>query len=274
MPVAFQTGNRYTLAAVLSNQVTSHEPSRVDLHVKILDERVVRRAKRYGLDALVYAPHFTPLPDIRARAREFTDADLLVVPGRELFTGSWRDRRHVLALGLDEPIPDFITLEGAMAELRRQDAVVLAPHPEFLNVSLDRERIARYRDAIDAVETYNPKLWAYHDRRARSIANRIGLPAFGSSYAHRRRTVGEVWTAIEERIDDERGLLAALREGVSRRVEHRTGAIHRLRRAAEFAHLGYENSVTKFDRLVLSGTEPTHPTREIYENRFADVCVY
>ncbi|WP_049996777.1 PHP-associated domain-containing protein [Halococcus sediminicola] len=254
--------------------MTSHEPFRVDLHVKVLDEHVVNRAKRYGLDALVYAPHFTPLPDIRSRAREFTDDDLLVVPGRELFTGSWRNRRHVLALGLSDPVPDFITLEGAMAELRRQEAVVLAPHPEFLNVSLDRKLIARFRDAIDAVETYNPKLWAYHDRRARSIASRLRLPTFGSSYAHRRRTVGEVWTAIEERIDDERGLLAALREGVSRRVEHRTGAIHRLRRAAEFAHLGYENSVTKFDRLVLSGMEPTHPERETYAKRFADVRVY
>ena len=254
--------------------MTSHELFRVDLHVKVLDEWVVRRAKRYGLDALVYAPHFTPLPDIRARAREYTDDDLLVVPGRELFTGSWHDRRHVLALGLRSPVPDFISLEGAMAELRRQEAAVLVPHPEFLNVSLNEELIDRYRDVVDAVETYNPKMWAYHDRRARSIVSRLGLSAFGSSYAHRRRTVGEVWTAFEERIGSERDLLAALREGVARRVEHRSGMVHRLRRAAEFAHLGYENSVTKFDRLVLSGMEPTHPAREIYENRFADVCVY
>ncbi|PSP39031.1 metal-dependent phosphoesterase, partial [Halobacteriales archaeon QH_7_65_31] len=34
---------------------------RVDPHVKILDERVVRRAKQRGLDAIVYAPHFIRL---------------------------------------------------------------------------------------------------------------------------------------------------------------------------------------------------------------------
>lgn len=254
--------------------MTPHEPFRVDLHVKVLDEQVVSRAKRYGLDALVYAPHFTQLSDIRATAREHSDEELLVVPGRELFTGSWCNRRHVLAVGLDSPIPDFITLEGAMAELDRQGAAVLAPHPEFLNVSLGRAAIDRYRDVIDAVETYNPKYWRYHNRRARSMVAELALPAFGSSYAHRHRTVGEVWTAFEGRIETEGDLLAALRDGVSRRIEHRTGAIHRLRRAAEFAHLGYENSVTKFDRLVLSGMEPTHPGRDAYENRFADVRVY
>ncbi len=247
---------------------------RVDLHVKVLDEQVVRRAKRYGLDALVYAPHFTRFPDIRATAREHSDEDLLVVPGRELFTGSWRNRRHVLALGLDSPIPDFITLEGAMAELDRQGAVVLAPHPEFLNVSLGRAAIDRYRDVIDAVEVYNPKHWAYHNRHARSMVAELALPAFGSSYAHRHRTVGEVWTAFEEHIETEDDLLAALRDGMARRTEHQTGMIHRLRRAAEFAHLGYENSVTKFDRLVLSGMEPTHPGQDTYGDRFTDVRVY
>lgn len=248
--------------------------SRVDLHVKILDEQVVRRAKRYGLDALVYAPHFTQLSAIRAKARAYSDEDLLVVPGRELFTGSWCNRRHVLALGLDSPIPDFITLAGAMAECRRQSAVVLVPHPEFLNVSLGRAAIDRYREVIDGVETYNPKHWSHHNRRARSIAAELALPAFGSSYAHRHGTVGEVWTAIEERIDTESDLLAALRSDTVRRVEHRNGTIHRLRRAAEFAHLGYENSWTKFERLVLSGREPTHPAQDSYGERFADVCVY
>ncbi|EMA51492.1 PHP-associated domain-containing protein [Halococcus thailandensis] len=254
--------------------MTPNESFRVDPHVKVLDEHVVRRAKRYGLDALVYAPHFTQLSDIRAKAREYTDDELLVVPGRELFTGSWRNRRHVLALGLDEPIPDFLTLAGTMAELRRQNAVVLVPHPEFLNVSLDRAAIDRYREIVDAVEIYNPKLWAHHNRRARSIAASLSLPTFGSSYAHRKRTVGEVWTAFERAIDGVDDLLTAFREEAPRCVEHRTGAIHRLRRAAEFAHLGYENSVTKFDRLVLSGTEPTHPAQEYYEGRFDDVRVY
>src|SRR6056297_2144201 len=108
-------------ATGVAGTVTS-EGFTVDLHVKILDEQVVERAKARGLDALVYAPHFTRLPDIRERAERFSDDELTVFPGRELFTGTWQRRRHVLAVGLDEMVPDFLTLDGTMAELGEQSA--------------------------------------------------------------------------------------------------------------------------------------------------------
>ena len=247
---------------------------RVDLHVKVLDEAVVRRAKDRGLDALVYAPHFTRLADVRERASQFSDDELTVVPARELFTGPWRDRRHVLAVGLTDPVPDFLTLEGTMAELARQDAAVLVPHPEFLTVSLDEARIRTYRDQIDAVEVYNPKHLPRHNRRAREIAKTLDLPAFASSYAHLRGTVGAAWVTFDRRPDDEAALVDALKNREPRRVFHRDGPGHGLRCAAEFCHLGYENTWSKFDRVMLRGTEPTHPDHVAYEGRFDDVKVY
>ncbi|WP_255197097.1 PHP-associated domain-containing protein [Halorarius litoreus] len=247
---------------------------RVDPHVKILDERVVDRAKRRGLDALVYAPHFVRLPEIRARARRFTDDELLVVPAREVFTGSWRDRKHVLALGLSEPVPDFITLDGAFAEFERQDATVLVPHPEFATVSLGIEEIETYGDRVHGVETYNPKHRQLHNDRAKEVARETGLPAFGSSYAHLRGTIGEVWTEFEAQPTTAEAVAELFREGAPRRVFHRSGVGHHLRRHAEFAHLGYENTWKKIDRLFLSGTEPTHPRQVAYEGRFDDVSCY
>jgi predicted metal-dependent phosphoesterase TrpH len=247
---------------------------RVDPHVKILDDAVVRRAKARGLDALVYAPHFTRLSEIRRRAERFSDDDLTIVPAREIFTGSWRDRRHVLAVGIDDPIPDFITLEAAMADLDRQDAAVLVPHPEFLTVSLDADQIRDYAAVIDAVEAYNPKHLPWDDRRARAIVRDLDVPAFASSYAHLRRTVGEVWTTIEVDTAAEAAIVSALQDGVARRVCHRDGLAHTLRRRLEFAHLGYENSWKKFDRVVRSGMEPTHPDHPAYDGRFDDANVY
>ncbi len=248
--------------------------TRVDMHTKVLDEGVVRRAKNRGLDALVYAPHFTRWPDIRERAAALSDGDLLVVPGRELFTGDWRTRRHVLALDLDEPIPDFLTLAGTMEELARQGAVVLAPHPGFLTISLGREQIDHYRDRLDGVEVYNPKHLPQHNRRAREFAAESDLPAFTSSYAHLRGTVGEAWTAFERDIDSAADLYAALGAGAERTVERRHGPTHYARRALEFAHISWENSWKKLDRMYLSGTEPTHPTHVAYDGRFDDVRVY
>ena len=247
---------------------------RVDPHVKVLDASVVERAKARGLDAIVYAPHFTRLPEIRERAARFTDDDLLVVPAREVFTGSWRDRKHVLAIGLAEPVPDFLTLDAAMDEFDRQGAAVLAPHPEFMTVSLTGADLRRYDERVHALEVYNPKHLPSHNRAARRLAAEADLPAFGSSYAHLRGTVGEVWTTFEDLEPGEDGLVSALKSGAPRRVERRRGSAHRLRCAAEFAHLFYENSVEKVDRVVLSGMEATHPLHPVYEGRFDDVAVY
>ena len=251
--------------------MTDGESFRVDLHVKVLNQQVVERAKRRGLDALVYAPHFERLPDIREAAARFSDDDLLVVPAREVFTGDWRNRRHLVVLGLDEPVPDFIPFDDAMDEFARQEAAVLAPHPEFLNVSVSADDLATYRDRIHAVETYNPKHWPHDNQRARKLAAEFDLPGFTSSYAHLRGSVGEAWTEFDRSFDSADELVGALRDGVSRRIVRCSGWGHKLRCAAEFAHLGWENSYEKIDRLLLSGTEPTHPDHIAYEDRFDGV---
>ncbi len=248
--------------------------TRVDAHVKVLDAHVVALAKERGMDAIVYAPHFTRLPSIRERAARFSDDELTVLPAREVFTGDWGNRRHLLALGLTEPVPDYITFEAAMAEFDRQDAAVLVPHPAFATVSLTRPEIEAHAARLDAVETYNTKLLPHQNARAQRIADELDIPGFGSSYAHLRGTVGEAWTAFDGRLADAEAIVDAFREGRPRTVVHRGGLSHRLRGLLEYAHLAYENTWTKADRIFLSGDEPTLPTNVAYEGRFDDVSVY
>ncbi|MCL9814780.1 PHP-associated domain-containing protein [Natranaeroarchaeum aerophilus] len=254
--------------------MTERDGTRVDCHVKILDDGVAERAKARGIDVLVYAPHFMPLPEIERRADRFSDDELLVVPAREVFTGSWRDRKHVLAMGLSEPIPDFISLDGAMTELARQDATVIVPHPEFLTVGLSADDVVAHRERIDAVEVCNLKHWPRHTTRAREIARAVDAPVTASSYAHLPGSVGLAWTTFDHEIGTQDELCAALQDGVSRQACRRQGWSSRLQSVAEFAHLGWENTGKKFDRIVLSGTEATHPDRPLYEGRFDDVSVY
>lgn len=257
-----------------SNDGPGTDGWRVDPHVKVLDERVVERARLLGLDAIVYAPHFTRLPSIRHRAGAYSSDDLRVIPAREIFTGTWRNRRHLLAIGLEEPVPDFITLEAAIDACERQGAAVVVPHPGFATVSLGRRAIEAHRDAIDAVEVYNPKHLPHHNRRAARIADHTAAPVIASSYAHLRGTVGEVWTTFDDPLPDAESLAAALRSGAHRTVGHRPGVGHRARCLAEFAHLGWENSWEKFDRVVRSGMEPTHPNHAAYGGEFDDVACY
>jgi len=247
---------------------------RIDCHVKVLTDRVVERARRADLDAIVYAPHFTRLPEIRWQAREYSTDDLLIIPAREVFTGTWRNRKHVLALGLDEPVPDFIPLDAAMAEFERQGATVLAPHPEFATVSLTEADIHEYAAVIDAVEIFNPKHLPSHNRRARKLTDRVSLPPFTSSYAHLPSSVGVAHTAFDGELETETDVLEALGNGLARRVVYKNG-LHRLRTTgSELAHLCYENTWKKADRLFLSGIEPTHPRHIAYDSRFDDVAVY
>ena len=244
------------------------------MHVKVLNGRVVERAKARGIDVLVYAPHFTRLPTIRKRAERHSDDELLVVPGREIFTGNWQNRRHLLAIGLSEPVPDFISFEGALSTLADQAAALCVPHPTLLNVSFGRPEIRAYADHIDAVESYNVKSPPHVNSRAKEIIEEAGLPSFGSSYAHLRGSVGEAWTEFDADIESEADLVDALVSVADRQVVHRSGPRHRFWNAAEFAHLGYENSWGKVDRLFLSGTEPTHPDHIAYKGQFDDVAVY
>ena len=246
----------------------------VDLHVKVLNEQVVQRAKSRGLDALVYAPHFTRLADINSRAERFSDSELTVYPGRELFTGTWQRRRHLLAVGLTDQIPDFLTLDGTITELRRQGAAVLVPHPGFLSVSLGLETLKTYQDRIDAIEVYNPKYLPHHRRRAEKFAAETGLATFASSYAHLQGTVGEAWVSFDQSFADEHEFASALKDDVPREIVRQNGVKSTLRRGLEFAHLGYENSWEKFDRVMLQGTAPTHPDHVAYKSQFDDVKVY
>lgn len=253
--------------------MSSSNGSRIDLHVKVLDAAVVNRAKARGLDGIVYAPHFVQLPDITARAERYADEDLVIVPGREIFTGTWRNRKHLLVVDPADPVPDFITLEGAMNHLAGGEAPILVPHPEFMTVSLTESDIRRYRDRIDGIETYNPKHFRRHNRRARSIQAATGLPAFASSYAHLPGTVGEVWTEFPQLESSVDSVVSALTAGRDMSIGRRSGVGHQVRRVGEIVHLGYENSVEKAYQFS-QGHKPTNPYHPRYGGRFDDCAVY
>lgn len=242
--------------------------TRVDLHVKVLDTSVVRRAKKAGLDVLVYAPHFTHLSDIRDEAERYTDDELVVVPARECFTGRWNRRRHVLVVDPSEPIPDFLPFEQTMTELDRRDETVLAPHPEFLTMSVAREDIHEYRNVFDAVEVFCPKNTRYHTRRMHEVATETGLSTYVSSYAHLPHTVGEVWVEYDVPIETAEDLRAALTGERECRHRRKDGLTHLLKRCGEIAHLGYENTWERLRRMALQPCEPTNHRNPRYDDRY------
>lgn len=248
--------------------------TRVDCHIKTLSPSVIARAAAREVDAVIYAPHFTPLPEIEATAARYGDAPVTVIPGREIFTGSWRSRRHLLAVGMSEPVPDFITMEAALAALRDQDATVLVPHPGFATVSLGAPEVAALGDQLDAIEVENFKSRRRHNRRARAIAAGTDLPSFGSSYAHLPASVGATVTVFEASLTDADAVIAAIAGECPRRIETVDDAQSQLQGVLEFAHLGWENTVQKLWRVGSPGPAATHPRAPLYGGRFDRVSVY
>lgn len=253
--------------------MTGRPGVRIDPHVKILNDSVVERAKARGLDAVVYAPHFTPLPDIQASARKYSDDEFLVLPAREIFTGSWKNRKHILALNLTDPIPDFIHLDTAFSELSRQQAIILVPHPLFATISLTRSDIEEYQESIHGIEVYNLKHLRYHNTRADAVSGSIDLPRFGSSYAHLGGSIGEVTTVFPNCELGRTEILSAIRDGAPRTIQARSGLLHQLRRGAEISHLLYENSIQKI-LYTVQDSRRTTPSNPIYEGKFDDRSVY
>lgn len=245
----------------------------IDPHVKILNESVVERAKARGLDAIVYAPHFTPLPDIQASARKYSDDELLVLPAREIFTGTWKNRKHLLALDLTDPIPDYIHLETAFAELLRQNAIILVPHPLFSTISVTRRDIEEYKGDIHGIEVNNLKYLWYHNTRAESMSTSVNIPEFGSSYAHLPGSIGEVTTVLPNCECERTEILSAIRDGSPRSIHAESGVMHQVRRGAELSHLVYENTLQKILHS-LHDSRTTTPSNPLYEGKFNDGSVY
>lgn len=242
---------------------------RVDTHVKILDDRVRRRAIGRGLDAIVYAPHFTQWPDIVERANRFSDDRLTVVPGREIFTGTWQNRKHILAIGLSRPVPDFIDLGAAMEELREQEACVIVPHPGYLSISMSPADLRTYRSDIDAVEVYNPKFLPWHGPRARKLASAIEKTPVVSSYAHLASSVGTATIGIDRAINQSSDLIEAIKTDAISVVDIPPFRRRWRSSLGELMHLVWENTVKKARHKVRGETVATHPSVALYDGRFA-----
>lgn len=249
--------------------------TRVDPHIKILSEEVVERAKNNDIDFLVYAPHFKDLNTIKKQCKKYSSDDVKIIPGRELFTGHWSNRNHLLAIGLSSPIPDFIPLENAILEIKKQDAALLVPHPTFLTVGLSENKILSYQEYIDSIEVYNPKYWEHHIEISNKIAKELDIKPFCSSYAHIIYSIGETFIEFQNDFQNGNDVVEAIKNDQKPSLYRKNDIRHSIISKTEFFHnLLYEDTWEKFERVCLSDMEKTHPRQSYYDDRFEDMCVY
>lgn len=106
----------------------------------------VEAALEAGLDCIGVTDHDDLRPGLLAVDYAANhDLPILVLAGMEITT----DEGHLVALGLDEPLPRWRSMTETVERIRDQGAISILPHPFFPQL--------RARRDVDAMERYNSR---------------------------------------------------------------------------------------------------------------------
>lgn len=171
-------------------------------------DSILKWAKINGLDGLAICDHDSVEGGLvcSRRAREL-DCDILVIPGIEVSSAEG----HVLVLGVDEAIPAGLSVPETIKRARELGGIVIIPHP-FKRTSHGIGYVEGLD--IDAVEVFNSRcLTSYANRRAKMVADRLGIPQVGGSDAHEPGMVGRSYTEIDAPEKTVESVLLAIKNG-------------------------------------------------------------
>ena len=136
-------------------------------------------------------------------------ASFEVIIGQEVKTSAG----ELLALFIEEAVPDGLSPGLAAARIRGQGGTVIAAHPyDVFRRGLGTGGLMGLGDALDVVEGYNGRtLFRGREEKARRFATEHALPVSLGSDAHSSRELGRSWADCPD-FDGPAELLLALRE--------------------------------------------------------------
>jgi len=171
-------------------------------------EQMIRAARKRGLGGLAITDHQTVKGGLAGQAYARKNyPGFLVVPGTEIRTLSG----DILALGVDEDVPDGLSVAETVERIRELSGLAVAAHPFaafiFRRAVRDEARLA------DAIEVFNAstRLNWRANRSALELSKRVRKPGTAGSDAHVARDVGRAGIVCDS--DSVDGVLAAIRKG-------------------------------------------------------------
>lgn len=190
----------------------------VDLHVHTsasfdclaTPRAVVNAAAARGLTHLAITDHDRIDGALEAREIARTEApDLTVLIGEEV----WTVGGDLICVFLSEAIPAGLSPAEAIAEARRQGALVGIPHPfdSFRGSLLRDETMSSLGPLVDWIEAHNARIMVGSgNEQAAAFAREQGRPGIAVSDAHSVMEIGVAYTAMDGDPSTPDGLLAAL----------------------------------------------------------------
>jgi len=164
---------------------------RIDLHAHtwhshdspVSPERLVRAAKRRGLDGIAITNHGRFAG--HDAAQKAGGPDFHVIPGEEVYSSAG----EIIGLFLHEEIPNGLSPEETCAAIRAQGGVVVIPHPfdRYRKGAIGGATLGRLVTAglVDAIEVFNGRMVAPMDNRAaKRYAEAHRIPMTVGSDAH------------------------------------------------------------------------------------------
>jgi hypothetical protein len=157
-----------------------------------------------GYKGLAFTDTDRMLPENEFAGLQASNPDMLLLNGCE-----YRDERHIVFLGIKKAIAaKEFDLAGALREGRRQNAIIIAPHPWDHGES----NIAEFISAdVNGIEAWNGRVFS---RTALDLAkqrNRILLASTDTISKSGSRCYS--WTLLPRGMDDTGDILRALRLG-------------------------------------------------------------
>ena len=182
-------------------------------------EVLLDAARRQGLGAIAVTDH-NEVSGAHEAALKAAEYGVKIIIGEEVKTA---DQGEVIGLFIQERIPKGVTLQEAIADIRRQGGLVYVPHPfDRMHSVPDYEHMLDIVDDIDAVEIFNPRvaISSFNEEAAR-FAAKYRMVAGAGSDSHVAQGLGSVRLRMRD-FDGPEEFLASLADA---EIRTKTGTL-------------------------------------------------
>ena len=182
-------------------KVALHIHTNYSLDSYITPSEIISQCKCQGIKCVGLADHCTAIGALKYKG-EIEKEGIKVLVGEELKTRSG----EIIGLFLKKHIPcldtegDLLTLDVAIKKIKKQNALVLAPHPfDILRLGIGKSNLEKFRNQIDAYEIFNARTKInYFNKKAERYVEENKLTPFIGSDAHIAREIGNAIIEMEE----------------------------------------------------------------------------
>lgn len=161
-------------------------------------QQMVKAAIKKGMDGLAITDHQTVKGSLVAKSFAKRYKGFIVITGSEIRTLSG----DVVALGINEDVPDDLSLADTIEKTHALNGIAVAAHP-FAKF-LVRKCVGYKAKMLDAIEVFNAgSCKGFQNRKALEYANNFNKPKTAGSDAHCMRDAGRAGIICDASAQDD-----------------------------------------------------------------------